>query len=298
MNSVYSNGGNNSIHRVVEVACDQFQTDNCKALTAISHSDKAIIISFRGTEMFLQIVQEALDTLIKHEKFEAGGYVSSYFYEAFKAVWNGGLKDDFLTLRNQNPEYEKFEAGGYVSSYFYEAFKAVWNGGLKDDFLTLRNQNPDYEVWVTGHSLGGAMASLCAATLAHNGLVNTQNLKLMTFGQPRVGDKVYAAVHDALVLYSYRVVHNRDMIAQIPPKILPDHGLFDGFQHNKAEVFYENAMRVGDSYTVCDDSDESNQCSDGLLITLSIPDHFRYFEAVETILDYGEDGCPRNVVSS
>uniref|UniRef100_A0A1I7ZDG5 Lipase_3 domain-containing protein n=1 Tax=Steinernema glaseri TaxID=37863 RepID=A0A1I7ZDG5_9BILA len=259
LNSAYPNEGNNSISRVIEVVCDKTKTDSCRGFTAISHSDKAIIISFRGTDAFLQYIQEAVDTIAPAESFIAGGYVSSYFYNAFLAVWNGGLKDDFLTLRNQNP---------------------------------------DYEVWVTGHSLGGAMASLCASSLVHVGFAIPEKVKLVTFGQPRVGDKIYAAVHDALVPYSFRVVHNRDLVPHFPPENLPAHYLLDGYFHHKAEVFYENAMKVGDSYTVCNSHDESSKCSDGLLFTLSLLDHFRYFETQETVQDYGEDGCPRGTVGT
>ncbi|KAK0421202.1 hypothetical protein QR680_015108 [Steinernema hermaphroditum] len=259
MKSAYPNtGNNNTVYFVREEQCDDKKDDTCKGFTAISHTDKAIIISFRGTQSFLQIIQEGIDTITKPERFSAGGYVSGYFYNAYKAVWYGGLKNDFLSLRNRYP---------------------------------------DYELWLTGHSLGGAMASLAAAELAYMGFVDTQHLKLVTFGQPRVGDKVYAAAHDALVPYSYRVVHNRDLIAQNPPRNLPDHGLLDGYVHHKAEVFYPNKMRVDDSFIVCNEEDEDNKCSDGQWFTLSIPDHFHYFEDHESILDYGIDGCPRSMVS-
>lgn len=39
----------------------------------------------------------------------------------------------------------------------------MWNGGLRDDFLSLKNSYPDYEYWFTGHSLGGSLATLAAA---------------------------------------------------------------------------------------------------------------------------------------
>lgn len=41
-----------------------------------------------------------------------------------------------------------FPGGGSVSYYFYMAFKELWDGGMRDDFLSLRNQYPDYDVWV------------------------------------------------------------------------------------------------------------------------------------------------------
>uniref|UniRef100_A0A1I7Z274 Lipase_3 domain-containing protein n=1 Tax=Steinernema glaseri TaxID=37863 RepID=A0A1I7Z274_9BILA len=256
MNAAYPDAENNTVTGVVNVSCAK--TDSCRGFTAISHTDKAIIISFRGTTEFMQIIQEGVETI-------------------FGA--------------------EAFIAGGYVSHYFYEAFKAVWRGGLQDDFLALRNKYPDYEVWVTGHSLGGAMASLCAATLAHLGQVDTQKLKLMTFGQPRVGDKTYADAVNAQLLYAYRVVHNRDIVPHVPPEVLPDHGLLDGYVHHQSEVWYPNKMRVDDSYHVCN-ADESNSCSDGDWVTLSIMDHGHYFQDHEWITNFGQDGCPKQMVSN
>uniref|UniRef100_A0AC34F6Q3 Uncharacterized protein n=1 Tax=Panagrolaimus sp. ES5 TaxID=591445 RepID=A0AC34F6Q3_9BILA len=48
-------------------------------------------------------------------------------------------------------------------------------------------------------------------------------------------------------------------------------------------------MNVGDSYVECDNNDESSDCSDSELFTLSIDDHLHYFE--RDVSGYGEDGC-------
>ncbi|KAK0411924.1 hypothetical protein QR680_005920 [Steinernema hermaphroditum] len=256
MKSAYpQDAANNTVNDIIEVVCAR--TDSCRGFSAISHDDRAIIISFRGTTQFLQIIQEAAETV-------------------FGA--------------------EKFIGGGYVSHYFYEAFKSVWKGGLKNEVLDLIKQYPDYEVWVTGHSLGGAMASLCSATLIYLGQVSPDKVRLLTFGQPRVGDQAYADAHDALLLYSYRVVHNRDLVPHVPPEILPDNGLLDGYRHHKSEVWYDNKMRVDDSYHICN-ADEGNKCSDGDLITMSIMDHGHYFEDHEWITNFGDDGCPIQMVN-
>uniref|UniRef100_A0A1I7Z1H6 Lipase_3 domain-containing protein n=1 Tax=Steinernema glaseri TaxID=37863 RepID=A0A1I7Z1H6_9BILA len=140
------------------------------------------------------------------------------------------------------------------------------------------------------------MASLCAGTLVHLGQVNPQKLRMMTFGQPRVGDKTYVDAHNALMLYSFRVVHNRDIVPHVPPQNFPDHGLFDGYVHHKSEVWYPNKMRVDDTFHVCN-ADESIKCSDGDLITVSVPDHLSYFQDHEWITDFGEDGCPVQMVN-
>lgn len=53
---------------------------------------------------------------------------------------------------------------------------------------------------MTGHSLGGAIASLAASYMVGTKLVNQTMVKLLTFGQPRVGDWEFADMHDEQVL--------------------------------------------------------------------------------------------------
>ena len=55
-----------------------------------------------------------------------------------------------------------------------------------------------YVLWpiffqVTGHSLGGSMASICAGVLSKLEIWPKNQIKLITFGQPRTGDMPYAA---------------------------------------------------------------------------------------------------------
>ncbi|KAK6028486.1 triacylglycerol lipase, partial [Ostertagia ostertagi] len=109
-------------------------------------------------------------------------------------------------------------AGGAVSKYFYNAFFSVWNGGIKDDFLTLANKYKDYELWIVGHSLGGSMASLAASYIAKVKLFDGNMIKLVTFGQPRTGDADFATVHDSQIPYSFRVIHAHDVIPHSPPR--------------------------------------------------------------------------------
>jgi hypothetical protein len=66
----------------------------------------------------------------------------------------------------------------------------------------------------TGHSLGGALATLAAAIF--------QPACLITFGAPRVGDAAFGATMSGVE--SRRYVGCCDMIARVPPELL-------GFRH-------------------------------------------------------------------
>lgn len=65
--------------------------------------------------------------------------------------------------------------------------------------LSILYQN--YDVVDTGHSLGGALASMTAAALVHNRTVPTDKLSL--FGMTIVGDKKYSLDHVNLVKNSF-----------------------------------------------------------------------------------------------
>ncbi|CAI4228205.1 unnamed protein product [Auanema sp. JU1783] len=170
---------NAKLKRQLNVKCDLFHSDTCSGYTALLNGDQAIVLSFRGTDAFLQLITESNESI-----FEA------------KIDW---------------------PAGGKVSKYFYNAFWSVWTGGMKDDFLALRNAYPTYKVWVAGHSLGGSMASLAASYIVSQKLADPNNVTLYTFGQPRTGDKNWASAHDNQQFTSYRVTHWRDMVPHVPP---------------------------------------------------------------------------------
>jgi hypothetical protein len=79
------------------------------------------------------------------------------------------------------------------------------------------------EVWVTGHSLGGALAAIAAVSLKYQGY----NIAgLYTFGQPRVGDWSFG--RSAMeVLRKHRKIpvdryaNNNDIVPLIPPGFVP-----------------------------------------------------------------------------
>ena len=109
----------------------------------------------------------------------------------------------------------RFKAGGKVQRYFLDALELVWNDLRQYVDEEIKN-NPSYKVWVTGHSLGGALASLASTLIMYEGKTSRDNLMLYTFGQPRVGNYDYARAHDGLVPLSFRVTHYRDIAVHLP----------------------------------------------------------------------------------
>ena len=103
-------------------------------------------------------------------------------------------------------------SGGEVHGGFASAVQALWP--MIEPWL-----DPPRRWWITGHSLGGALAALAALRLQQRG----QRVEgVVTFGQPRCGDRAYAQQLTTLPLR--RVVNGCDLVPRLPPPAL-------GFKH-------------------------------------------------------------------
>ncbi|XP_057489576.1 uncharacterized protein LOC130775479 [Actinidia eriantha] len=75
-----------------------------------------------------------------------------------------------------------------------------------------------WQVYVTGHSLGGALATLLALELSSSQLAKrgVVSVTMYNFGSPRVGNKKFAELYNEKVKDSWRVVNHRDIIPTVP----------------------------------------------------------------------------------
>lgn len=71
-------------------------------------------------------------------------------------------------------------------------------------------------IYMTGHSYGGALASLLLLDVRN--YYSSQTIYLYTFGQPRVGNYYLSqAIHEAAKGNTYRVVNFNDAVPHLPP---------------------------------------------------------------------------------
>lgn len=75
-----------------------------------------------------------------------------------------------------------------------------------------------WRVLVTGHSLGGALATLAAYELAmrQSAAKLYGNISLYSYGAPRVGNKAFAEEFDRLVPDTWRITNANDIIPSVP----------------------------------------------------------------------------------
>eukprot|EP01062_Namystynia_karyoxenos_P037985 TRINITY_DN2761_c0_g1_i1.p1 TRINITY_DN2761_c0_g1~~TRINITY_DN2761_c0_g1_i1.p1 ORF type:complete len:387 (+),score=102.20 TRINITY_DN2761_c0_g1_i1:84-1163(+) len=153
----------------------------------------------------------------------------------------------------------------------YESVRAVVLQGLQK----AQAMCPSCEIHVTGHSLGGAQAALCATDLAQS---FKKTPMVFTFGCPRVGDPNFVSwyrsnIHEKET--TYRMVHKNDIVPHVPTNDM-------GFHHLPREI-WQTADGEG-HYTMCDNGGEDHTCSWGVSVTsYSVNDHFGYMDE--------EEGC-------
>ncbi len=90
-------------------------------------------------------------------------------------------------------------------------------------------------IWFCGHSLGGAMATICAGRCMLSYL-KIEPEGLFTFGSPRVGCKRYV---NYVKIPHYRWVNNNDIVTRVPPAWL-------GYRHSGTEMYLDHMGRLKD----------------------------------------------------
>jgi len=110
---------------------------------------------------------------------------------------------------------------------FKQALDKIWPKIEK----TIINCKSKRDVYFTGHSLGGAMATLAAVRCSR--LHNTpQPSGLYTFGSPKVGNRAFASFAKELCIPGARWVNNVDIVTRVPFWPYVHIGAYQYMNHN------------------------------------------------------------------
>lgn len=169
-------------------------------------------------------------------RFKSMGYPYHRFYDRKGAqchiVWN---KEEFIIAfrgtepkehsdiiadLNIFPDHEKCDGLESVYTYVHDGFQneldKLWPD-IEKSVAKIKKQ----KLYITGHSLGAAMATIAASRLKSK--VET----LYTFGSPRVGNRNFV---DNLDVQHYRFVNNNDVVPSAPWALL-------GYRHHGTLVY-------------------------------------------------------------
>ncbi|XP_009606863.1 lipase-like isoform X1 [Nicotiana tabacum] len=160
---------------------------------------------------------------------------------------------------------------GFYSSYHNTTIRP----GVLNAVKRAKELYGDIQIIVTGHSMGGAMAAFCALDLRVH--LGCQNISVMTFGQPRIGNAAFASYYSKRVPNTIRVTNGHDIVPHLPPyyRYFPQ----KTYRHFPREVWLYDLGFGSLVYTVekvCDNSGEDPSCSRSVSGN-SISDHLRYY---------------------
>ncbi|KAI8682263.1 Lipase [Fusarium sp. Ph1] len=163
-------------------------------------------------------------------------------------------------------------AGCGVHTGFLDAWEEV-AANIKAAVSAAKTANPTFKFVATGHSLGGAVATVAAAYLRKDGFP----FDLYTYGSPRVGNDFFANFVTQQAGAEYRVTHGDDPVPRLPPIVF-------GYRHTSPEYWLDGGPLDKD-YTVseikvCEGI--ANVMCNGGTIGLDILAHITYFQSMAT----------------
>ncbi|KAK9808570.1 hypothetical protein WJX73_010249 [Symbiochloris irregularis] len=209
-----------------------------KAYTGWSPSLPGIVVAFRGTD-----------------SHSVGNWVENmrYWRTDFKVPYPGADGSKVHT--------------GFFSSYNFSNLQP----NVSTAVGAMLEQHPGADVYIMGHSMGAAVATICAIDVKFTFDLPRERVHLYTFGSPRVGNDVFARFVSTQIRDSIRVTHNRDIVPAWPP-------MWVGFHHLPTEIW---VIDIGFAHVVgvCDDTGEDPMCHNSVCFLgfcTSIADHLLY----------------------
>lgn len=127
----------------------------------------------------------------------------------------------------------------------HRGFTDIYSSARDGIISTLTKLSPDKTLYITGHSLGGALATLCAIDIAANTSFSAPSL--FTYGSPRVGDPDFAKVFKKYVHSSYRIGNLFDVVTYAPPQIYKLPKRDKRYYYNHVQTYTSLSFQNGSS---------------------------------------------------
>ena len=121
-------------------------------------------------------------------------------------------------LQNLNAEQVKYDApDGQDYGAVHEGFLGLTKKLNPEPIAIAKQLDPTIPCYITGHSLGAAVATLVAMEIARQVPQLKDQIQLYTFAGPRVGSPKFVQAHSQLIPNSYRIVNLADSVPLVPP---------------------------------------------------------------------------------
>lgn len=173
-------------------------------VSALAYWDKEKV------EKQLRAWQYELITEITDADTETNAYLAEKDNHMVLSFRGTSSLKDFITdvdIRKTSPDW----AEGEIHRGFADALDSVWPD-IKEQLGKPGQQQK--ELWVTGHSLGAALAQLAALRLTR---LDYQVRAVYTYGTPRIGNEAFVVYYDNLVgNRTFPHINRNDLVTRVP----------------------------------------------------------------------------------
>ncbi len=163
-----------------------------------------VFVVFRGTRRFIEWFKDVNIPLVS--------------YSAGKVEQGYGLAvvEGFIQLIDQPEKILELDDFGLVALGFRQIYI-----NLRKQMIAALEQccedSPNSRIFVTGHSLGGALATLAIPDIIKNiKFTKYKEIKLYTFASPRCGNRKFADAFKETKVEHWRIANTEDMVTMLP----------------------------------------------------------------------------------
>ena len=205
-------------------------------IAELSHLERSLLMAEISMMSYLNVKQCNIAAghigFSQGKFFDRSGSQAYWFQSEYDSVvvFRGTEADDWNDIKaDANAIAALAETVGKVHSGFKGEVDEIWP--LIEKELEA-NTKP---LWFCGHSLGGALATICGGRCVLSYL-KMEPSGVYTFGSPRVGCRRYV---NHVPLLHYRWVNNNDIVTRVPPVLL-------GYRHSGTEQYLDRHGRLRD----------------------------------------------------
>lgn len=168
-------------------------------------SDNVYVI-FRGTKQFIEWFKNANVQLVSYKNSRDK---NDKRVEIDDEIAEGVVQrnQSSIIIPNIGDDF------GFVTA----GFRGIYVS-LREKLIDALKQKPqNSKIFVTGHSLGGALATLAIPDILKNThFTNPKDIELYTFASPRSGDRHFAMNFQKLGVQHWRVANTEDVVTMLP----------------------------------------------------------------------------------
>mmetsp|Transcript_14477 Transcript_14477/g.31133 ORF Transcript_14477/g.31133 Transcript_14477/m.31133 type:complete len:987 (+) Transcript_14477:159-3119(+) len=156
----------------------------------VVQGDTRIVLSFRGTSSLRNVQTDININMVEFEMIRPDTH--AHRVRGRKCMVHRGFFESYMSIRTQLLDQTR---------------RCLEEGWLQGKRLPL---------YLTGHSMGGALAVLAAVDVALEFGLGANDLCVSTFGAPRVGNVSFAAFYEAHVRNHWRICNVLDVVPTLP----------------------------------------------------------------------------------